>query len=471
MELKQMRRAPVSVISGLALAYIGATTIAYAGNDIKVELDGKSVQFPDEKPYISQDNRTMVPVRFVSQDLGYAVYWDEKRQLVSIENSGRTIVVPIGSKVIQVNGSSVTIDTEAKIVNGRTFVPIRFISQSYGSNVTYNEATRTVEVIRPKTETSYPVRYVDAGNERLNVRSGPSTSYTVIEKFEKGQAVEVVDSKGEWRKVVSGSTTGYVHGDFLKESSAAPVFYLVQKGDYLYKIAQKFRINYMDIVKWNGMESEKEMLRTDQKLYVSKPAEVTPEKPPVIEEPVVTGSVYDDLIYTVKSGDSLYKVAENHNISVARLKEKNNLISNIIYTGQKLKVSPSQFMHPAQGVYTSGFGPRWGTTHSGLDIAKSGSTVAINASMSGVVSRSYTSSSYGEVVFIVHTYNGKTYETVYAHMRNRAVKEGEKVSQGTFLGYMGNTGNSTGQHLHFEIHEGRWNMNKSNAVDPKKYLE
>ncbi|WP_244404819.1 M23 family metallopeptidase [Saccharococcus caldoxylosilyticus] len=88
-------------------------------------------------------------------------------------------------------------------------------------------------------------------------------------------------------------------------------------------------------------------------------------------------------------------------------------------------------------------------------MAKSGD-VPVVAAASGTVSKSYYSDSYGNVVFIRHTINGTQYETVYAHLRSRAVSEGQTVSQGQFIGYMGNTGESFGQHLHFEIHKPYW---------------
>lgn len=111
--------------------------------------------------------------------------------------------------------------------------------------------------------------------------------------------------------------------------------------------------------------------------------------------------------------------------------------------------------------------------HNGIDIAKAG-TRPIFAAADGVVRRSYRSSSYGETIMLEHKINGETWETVYAHMRenSRRFKDGQRVKQGDVIGQMGNTGNSTGQHLHFELHKGGlWNMVKSNAVDPEQYLE
>ncbi|PRS34871.1 murein hydrolase activator EnvC family protein [Bacillus pumilus] len=131
--------------------------------------------------------------------------------------------------------------------------------------------------------------------------------------------------------------------------------------------------------------------------------------------------------------------------------------------------SSSGFIKPAAGRFSSGFGGRSGGNHYGLDIAAKG-TVSVVAAASGTVTNSSYSSSYGNVIFITHNINGQTYQTVYAHLSTRSVSTGQRVEQGQFLGYMGNTGQSDGQHLHFEIHKGLWNGAKSNAVNPAQYI-
>ncbi len=131
--------------------------------------------------------------------------------------------------------------------------------------------------------------------------------------------------------------------------------------------------------------------------------------------------------------------------------------------------SSSGFIKPAAGRFSSGFGGRSGGNHYGLDIAAKG-TVSVVAAASGTVTNSSYSSSYGNVIFITHNINGQTYQTVYAHLSTRSVSTGQRVEQGQFLGYMGNTGQSHGQHLHFEIHKGLWNGAKSNAVNPAQYI-
>jgi peptidoglycan hydrolase CwlO-like protein len=138
-------------------------------------------------------------------------------------------------------------------------------------------------------------------------------------------------------------------------------------------------------------------------------------------------------------------------------------------------VTNSGFMRPTTGSITSTFGPRafsGGNMHYGIDIGKNGRSgdVPIVAVQDGTVVRAYYSSSYGNTVMIAHQVNGKPVTTLYAHMENLEVSTGQSVSKGQRLGLMGNTGQSFGAHLHFEVHEGGWNGAKSNAVDPLRYI-
>ncbi|UTC25178.1 peptidase [Cytobacillus phage Bfsp1] len=129
------------------------------------------------------------------------------------------------------------------------------------------------------------------------------------------------------------------------------------------------------------------------------------------------------------------------------------------------------FIYPTDCPVSSPFRPPDRPDHYGVDFACTGDN-EIKASAGGTVSQSYYSDSYGEVVMILHNIDGQEYETVYAHMRSgtRTVSQGDTVTQGQVLGIMGDTGDSDGQHLHFELHVGRWNSSKSNAVDPIPYL-
>ncbi|WP_409251218.1 peptidoglycan DD-metalloendopeptidase family protein [Bacillus sp. SCS-153A] len=121
----------------------------------------------------------------------------------------------------------------------------------------------------------------------------------------------------------------------------------------------------------------------------------------------------------------------------------------------------SSWLFPADGYITDHYGTRGGK-HKGVDIGGEHGT-PVHSVDDGVVTKSYYSTSYGHVIFIKHP-NG--YETVYGHLQERAAVEGQAVSKGEKIGTMGNTGRSTGTHLHFEIHKGDWTITKDNAIDP-----
>jgi LysM repeat protein len=123
------------------------------------------------------------------------------------------------------------------------------------------------------------------------------------------------------------------------------------------------------------------------------------------------------------------------------------------------------FIWPTEGLVTDTFGTRNGK-HYGIDIAAPRGTTVVSVS-DGVVSKLYYSNTYGNVIFIEHL---DGYETVYAHLHKRFVNEGAVVKQGEKIGSVGNTGRSSGDHLHFEVHEGSWTVSKKHAIDPKLVL-
>ena len=121
------------------------------------------------------------------------------------------------------------------------------------------------------------------------------------------------------------------------------------------------------------------------------------------------------------------------------------------------------FSFPVKGSYrsTSGFGPRWGRQHEGHDFAGARGT-PIHATADGVVVHAGRQSGYGNLIKIRHDFG---FETRYAHLSKIRVQVGQRVSRGERIGDMGNTGRSTGTHLHYEVRVG------GKAVNPMKYIK
>ena len=116
---------------------------------------------------------------------------------------------------------------------------------------------------------------------------------------------------------------------------------------------------------------------------------------------------------------------------------------------REAEASRIRFVMPTKGIFTSGYGARWGTFHWGIDLANSIGT-PILAAADGVVVESGPASGFGLWVRIRHT-DGTT--TIYGHINRSLVAEGQMVLAGQKIAEMGNRGNSTGPHLHFEV----WN--------------
>ncbi|MCC0177888.1 peptidoglycan DD-metalloendopeptidase family protein [Waterburya agarophytonicola K14] len=120
------------------------------------------------------------------------------------------------------------------------------------------------------------------------------------------------------------------------------------------------------------------------------------------------------------------------------------------------------YVWPAQGVLTSGYGWRWGRLHKGIDIAAPVGTPVFAAAAGEVVSAGWNTGGYGYLIELQHL-DGSI--TLYAHNNKILVNQGQKIRQGEQIAEMGNTGFSTGSHLHFEIHS----KNKS-VVNPLALL-
>ncbi len=139
------------LFSLVAIGLVPFTTQVHAENIVKVEMNGELMTFPDQQPMINQDGRTIVPVRFVATGLGAYVSWDSKTQTVTIQKDRDIIKLTIGQKQAIKNGQVLSFDTSASIVNSRTMVPLRFVSEGLGAYVAWDGATKTV-IVKTKVQ-------------------------------------------------------------------------------------------------------------------------------------------------------------------------------------------------------------------------------------------------------------------------------------------------------------------------------
>lgn len=233
--------------------------------------------------------------------------------------------------------------------------------------------------------------------------------------------------------------------------------YVVKKGESLFSIAKRFNISIDAILSVNNMR-DASILRIGT----------------VLKIPNMNG-VY----YSVRKGDSLSSITTRYRVDMNKLVDVNELESSVIYVGQKLFIPGAAlsaweraealgtlFKYPVRGRLTSRMGFRIDpftkrrAYHAGIDIANRIGT-PVHASQSGKVIFSGYKGHYGKTVILSHQ---QGYSTVYGHLDKMLVKKGQVVRQGDKIGTVGNTGRSTGPHLHFEIHRYR------RIIDPLKLL-
>lgn len=148
--MKNIKKSILLLVSVFILCF--STVFANSQRDIKITLDGKQLE-TDVAPFIKND-RTLVPIKFISESLGYEVKWDEAKRTVAINKEDNNMLLTIDSKTVVVNGENKTTDVAPAIYNNRTYVPVRFVSENFGLDVDWDNATSTV-ILKTKQNTNF----------------------------------------------------------------------------------------------------------------------------------------------------------------------------------------------------------------------------------------------------------------------------------------------------------------------------
>lgn len=155
-------RSFVAIILMVFVVLSGLASVS-AESEITIQLNNRQIGFPDAKPYMDKAaGRVLVPVRFISEGLGAAVQWDQANRTVHILKEESYISLRLEEKSYTVNGVEKTMDTAAFLKDNRTFVPIRFISEGLGLDVNWNQQTSTV-LLDEKDNQGFSVRGIAIG--------------------------------------------------------------------------------------------------------------------------------------------------------------------------------------------------------------------------------------------------------------------------------------------------------------------
>lgn len=246
----------------------------------------------------------------------------------------------------------------------------------------------------------------------------------------------------------------------LENEPLPAVEHRVQRGETLGSIAKQYGTTVTNLMELNNMQNP-HFIREDRVLIVWSPqAEQPPKK--------------NDLVHRLQRGETVWELARQYGVKVDLVLQTNGITNpqrlmpgdeivipsaatntltpahverELVVASRTSSRSSITFTWPAVGHISSGFGPRWGRFHYGIDIAAKTGT-PIYAAADGKVVVSGWRTGYGYMVRIDHN-NG--WESVYAHASKLHVRSGQHVTAGQQIAAVGQTGNSTGAHLHFEL--------------------
>lgn len=233
--------------------------------------------------------------------------------------------------------------------------------------------------------------------------------------------------------------------------------YTVRSGDTISAIAQRFNVSMDTVISFNGIQDARGLTIGT----------------------VLTVPNADGLKYKVKRGDFLGSIAKKYRVALNDLLDWNNLETSVIVPGQELFIPGARlsemelnrvfgrlFIYPTRGRITDRFGMRkdpftgMRRFHNGIDLAGPVGT-PVTAAMTGRVAMLGYNPTFGKYIILTHA---EGYQTLYGHLNAFRIAKGQKVKQGQLIADMGNTGYSTGSHLHFSI------FRRGEPIDPLRYL-
>ncbi len=150
------------VVAGLFTSLLTGTQVD-ASSNINVQISGQSLYF--DQPPVMENNRVLVPMRTIFEVVGAEVNWVAEKSTVKAQKGDLSIILPLNQKEATINGTSRQLDVPAKSVNGRTLVPLRFVSEALGCKVDWLANQSLVKItfdgeIKEQTGKVYPDGWV-----------------------------------------------------------------------------------------------------------------------------------------------------------------------------------------------------------------------------------------------------------------------------------------------------------------------
>lgn len=231
-----MKNFKKSILLALLLVFTFSFKVS-ASSDVYLVIDGKLIV--DGSPAFIENDRTIVPVRFVAENLGYDVSWNGDSKTVSIVDSktSKKIELTVDSKTAKIYDENsklkkIKLDTAAKNTYGRVYVPVRFIAESFGTQVTWDDGWEAViigdpnkfneNIIKDFYNKNLPKEYPDLGSKKIPVEyfymQGFFHSNQGAKLYISSDDVDPIGGFSDYCQVTRGKNQEIVYGFYIRKT-------------------------------------------------------------------------------------------------------------------------------------------------------------------------------------------------------------------------------------------------------------
>jgi len=428
--------------------------------EVQQLIEEEQMELANNNPGISMELETGELT--YEAETGFKIVADSEATLNKLEQSFNSHAVGVA---IVVDGKTLGyVKDEVAATNILNRLQSQYAPQVAGLQETRQIQSLSYNADEADANVSQDTESTDTTDEGVTVKNVAFVEKVDI-TLDQVEPTDILEEEDLYKQIIDGSTK--------------PTKYVVQKGDCIGCIAQKFGISEQVIYENNpSIEGDRITAGDELDLTVRMPDITVRSVEQLVEiEEIATPIKYveNDEIRegeqkTIQHGSPgsqrlVYEVTKENGYILSEELVAQEIIEEavptIIEKGTMIiaGTGTGSFAYPVSNHRVSSkFGKRWGRLHAGVDFT---GNKTVKASDAGVVEFVGTKNGYGKTIIIDHK-NG--YKTLYGHLSSQDVKKGDKVAKGDAIGVMGNTGRSTGVHLHFEIQK------NGEAVNPLSYL-
>ncbi|MCX8129155.1 MAG: serine hydrolase [Clostridia bacterium] len=225
-------------------------------NDILVNINGKTVLFPDAKPLINENQRVLCPVRFIAEAMGASVLWLGKNHTVSVVKGNREAKFEAGTNIIRINGNELKLSDKTAIISKRTYVPLQFFSEVFDVIVDWNYKTGVLSIESLKTNEEKFFEKVAMSDENKKIAANLNQYLNAYQKAANFQGSVLIAKEGNilinrgygaadfLQSTKNTSQTRFAIGSVTKQFTAMAIMQLQEKG--LLSVEDKLSEYYPD---------------------------------------------------------------------------------------------------------------------------------------------------------------------------------------------------------------------------------